>query len=536
MTCIFIATTKPLSIGLYRFAYFRNGLLETAKFEIGQECPTGGSLASVDEGLGELLEGYGVSRIVMIPRDPQWAYAYWDIPNEHKEELRRQGGQQLALRLYDVTDINLDYQAPHNIQEFLCDEMAREWYLPIPVSDRDYVVDIGYRCGDGRWLSLTRSAPVRVPPEYPSDWIEEHFVTVNFDEDLRGRNVYELGSPTKGITSIHDEIFKLSQNGEEQRITGSLFGSMQQAPISSYVFPSGMGMSGVGFSASMPPLRSRKFWLVADAKLIVHGATEPDATVTIGDHQIQLNPDGTFRFEMSFQDGTIDYPIMAVAKDGEQTRSIHMNFTRKTLERRTNIKEEAIEELLIPEGLTPKEWLAKFQISEEFLRYALDKIQKELEILLREIEVPIEFPNLPLPDTGGVMRTSTDIVRSACHYVFGNEEKFAEIRREVEDLVTDPGIRDFLYMAIGLPTSGGRNIRFYPDFQRENPPTPSEMAQVITPILLAADIEGKISIPSNQGWEEIIAYAAITTTVAYLLKEAERKGFLGGDGPILPVS
>jgi len=27
--------------------------------------------------------------------------------NEHKEDLRRQGGQQLALRIYDVTDINL---------------------------------------------------------------------------------------------------------------------------------------------------------------------------------------------------------------------------------------------------------------------------------------------------------------------------------------------------------------------------------------------------------------------------------------------
>ena len=40
--------------------------------------------------------------------------------------------------------------------------MAREWYLPIPFSDRDYIVDIGYRCGDGRWLSLARSTHVRI--------------------------------------------------------------------------------------------------------------------------------------------------------------------------------------------------------------------------------------------------------------------------------------------------------------------------------------------------------------------------------------
>ncbi|MBP0018481.1 MAG: Rho termination factor [Cyanobacteria bacterium SBLK] len=105
---------------------------------------------------------------------------------------------------------------------------------------------------------------------------------------------------------------------------------------------SGVGMSGVGFSASAPPIRPRKFWLVADAELIVYGATEPDATVTIGGKPIKLNPDGTFRFQMSFQDGQLDYPIMAVAADGEQNRSIHMNFNRATPSRNTNTKEEAV--------------------------------------------------------------------------------------------------------------------------------------------------------------------------------------------------
>lgn len=353
--------------------------VEATKFELGQEDRTGGSLADVDEGLADLPAGYGESRIVLMPRDPQWAYTYWDIPNEHKEELRRQGGQQLALRIYDVTDISLEYQSPHSIQEYPSDELAREWYLPIPVSDRDYVVDIGYRCADGRWLVLARSAPVRVPPVYPSDWIEDHFVTVNFEEDLRGKTVFELVPPAKRMATmaatgvgtadnpIYDAIFGMAQGAEAQRVAGSLYGSMQHVPgsmqavslaeqaISSYVFPSGVGMwavptmsgltmSGAGFSASAAPIRPRQFWLIADAELIVYGATEPDATVTIGGRPIKLNPDGTFRFQMSFQDGLIDYPIMAVAADGEQTRSIQMKFTRETPSRNTNTKEEAIPE------------------------------------------------------------------------------------------------------------------------------------------------------------------------------------------------
>ena len=359
--------------------------VEAAKFELGQEDRTGGSLSDVDQGLADLPAGYGESRIVLMPRDPQWAYTYWDIPNEDKEDLRRQGGQQLALRIYDVTDISLEYQSPHSIQEYPSDELAREWYLPIPVSDRDYVVDIGYRCADGRWLVLARSTPVHVPPVYPSDWIEDQFITVNFEEDLRGKTLYELVPPAKrmaatptaayGSNPIYDEIFGMAQGAEAQRVAGSLFGSMQhvagsiqqvsihEQAISSYVFPSGVGMwavptmsgltmsgvgmSGVGFSASMPPIHPRQFWLIADAELIVYGATEPDATVTIGGRPIKLNPDGTFRFQMSFQDGLIDYPIMAVAADGEQTRSVHMKFNRETPSRNTNTKEEAVPEWLV---------------------------------------------------------------------------------------------------------------------------------------------------------------------------------------------
>jgi uncharacterized protein len=340
--------------------------VKATKFEVGQEDNLKESLASVDQDLGELPDGYGESRIVLMPRDPQWAYAYWDVPNAHKEELRRQGGQQLALRVYDVTDIDINHQAPHSVQEYLCDEMAREWYLPVPVSDRDYVADIGYRCADGRWLVLARSTPITVPPVYPSDWIEDAFITVNWNEDLKGKTLYNLVPPAKKQAmydtakgnQLYDAVFGMTKATESMRIAGSLFGSMQQTPeaaVSSYVFPSGVGMwavpsasginmSGVGFSGDVAPARPRQFWLVADAELIVYGATEPDATVTIGDRQIKLNPDGTFRFQMSFQDGIIDYPIKAVAVDGEQTRSIHMNFERETPSRNTNTKEEAVQE------------------------------------------------------------------------------------------------------------------------------------------------------------------------------------------------
>ncbi len=355
-------------------------IVEATKFDLGEVEISSDPLSTIQE--REIPEGYGESRIVLLPRDPQWAYVYWDIPNLEKELKRQQGGQQLALRLYDSTNLNLDYQYPHSIQEYPCDELAREWYLPVPVSDRDYVVEIGYRCADGRWLVLSRSVPVNIPPAYPTDWIEDHFITVPWEQNLVGETFFTLITPEqKAATAklpntndvagspIYDEMFNLAQGAEEQRVAGSLYGSMQQSgsslaseSLSSYVFPSGVGMwsggSGVGLSGltasgmgmsgigMMGGIRPRQFWLVADAELIVYGATEPDATVTIAGRPIKLNPDGTFRHHMSFQDGIIDYPIFALAVDGEQNRAIHMKFERQTLERRTNTKEEAIPEWL----------------------------------------------------------------------------------------------------------------------------------------------------------------------------------------------
>jgi ABC-type phosphate transport system substrate-binding protein len=349
--------------------------VEAAKYDVGQDDRTGGDLASVDAGLADLPDGYGESRITLLPRDPQWAYAYWDAPNEQREAVRRQGGSRLALRFYDVTDVDLNTQRPHSVQQYECDELARDWYLPVPVSDRDYLVELGYLTDDGRWLMLARSNQIRIPPTYPSDWFEDQFLNISWDEDLRGKTFATLTPPDRrqaGSSPVSDQIFAMAQSAEAQRLAGSLFGSMQHVAgslfgsaqmvpsqaISSYVFPSGVGMwasgaglwasgagmSGVGFSASAPPIRSRKFWLVADAELIIYGATEPDATVTIGGRPVQLNPDGTFRFQMSFQDGQLDFPILAVAVDGVQTRAIHLKFNRETPIRRTNTKEEATDE------------------------------------------------------------------------------------------------------------------------------------------------------------------------------------------------
>ncbi|MBD2089118.1 DUF4912 domain-containing protein [Microcoleus sp. FACHB-1515] len=103
------------------------------------------------------------SRIVLTPRSDKEAYAYWEVSNEHKADLRQQGGQKLMLRVHDATNVDLDIHPPVSTQTFACSEQQQDLHVPIPVSDRDYVAELGYETQDGNWLRLARSTSVHVP-------------------------------------------------------------------------------------------------------------------------------------------------------------------------------------------------------------------------------------------------------------------------------------------------------------------------------------------------------------------------------------
>lgn len=61
--------------------------MEVKKFELGEENNIDDFFLLVDEGLIDLFNGYVKSKIVLMLRDLEWVYVYWDISNEFKEEL-----------------------------------------------------------------------------------------------------------------------------------------------------------------------------------------------------------------------------------------------------------------------------------------------------------------------------------------------------------------------------------------------------------------------------------------------------------------
>ena len=283
----------------------------------------------LDAGLPELPEGYADNRLVLLPRDPQWFYSYWDVTNEHKQAARARGGLFLCLRLYDVTDVIFDGTNAHSMWEQEVHELARNWYLHVPSPGRRYCLEIGYRGAEGQWLPLARSNTVPAPVDRPAERIHDEFATIPLSRPLEGGEA--RGAEVAGAAGLHDLLLPATgPTGLAGTSSAGLQGAWSGAPWSG-AWSGAWSAGWSGEAASMPPVaRQRGFWLRADAELIVYGATEPGSTVRCDGAPIKLAPDGTFYIRLHFPDGVHDFPIEATAVDGEQQRRIRLTFNRRT--------------------------------------------------------------------------------------------------------------------------------------------------------------------------------------------------------------
>jgi hypothetical protein len=287
------------------------------------------------------------SRVVFLPRDPQWAYVFWEIGDDDLSDALEAGATQLCLRVADVTGLAGGSSHPHTLQEVVVDAQATEWYLPVPLSDRDYRVELGFRKASpaGGWISLAFSSVARVPALYPSEQILDQFVPFSLESAPTSLPTSPLEPADAGL---HERLYQTATSRWRRLGRGSeAFHELEEADFGDAALSaSGIGLWASGRSESGAGLatRQRSFWLVADAELIVYGATDPAARLTIGGEDVPLSPEGTFRIQVPFRDGQQVYPIEAVAADGEQKRNITLEFRRATPEDNSNPASQAVAE------------------------------------------------------------------------------------------------------------------------------------------------------------------------------------------------
>lgn len=160
--------------------------VEQAKYYLGQSPEPGRPLAAdavlPDREPGDLPYAYGHDRLVLLPRDPWWVFAYWEVtPAVRGNALRSLGaeaeGARDVLRVYDVTFLTFTGANAWFSFDVELTPGADHWYVNVPRPAATYLAEIGLRTRADRFVPLVRSSTVSTPRSAPSAdtavrWVE----------------------------------------------------------------------------------------------------------------------------------------------------------------------------------------------------------------------------------------------------------------------------------------------------------------------------------------------------------------------------
>jgi hypothetical protein len=317
------------------------------------------------ESSGELPEAYGTRRLLLAARDPHWLYARWDLTREQQKEYNSlSADRHLVLRIF-VDEIKGEpFSQVHVHPE------STHWFAHVGRAGTKYLGELGYYRANGKWVVISTSGATLTPPDTMSEDTAAQFATIPIEVpfaqliELAKTAVRENIPLAEVLQQLRASGYKIPDapagkwTPEQERALAAIItmdrvrrvwmGSVEitelirrqlQSEISSISAAQfGLPTSPFGAISSITSVtspfggaeRRKGFWFNVNAELIIYGATEPDARVTIGGRVIKLRPDGSFSFRFALPDGEYELPAVAVSADKTDGRAAELKFSRGT--------------------------------------------------------------------------------------------------------------------------------------------------------------------------------------------------------------
>ena len=350
----------------------------------GQKFSLGSTPPAQSFSGGELPESYGTKKLFLTARDPHWLYATWDLTPQQQKDLNASSTDgHLILRIYGGKIEG------HPTYEIHVHPESRHWFAHVERAGNSYTAELGYYSALGKWMRVAVSSSTLTPPDAASNESEAEFATIPFEfpfpklmqiieeavrdnvplavaiEDLRRHGHPDLPRfSSTGLSSVApspsgkpgpSRVWTPEQEKALARIINIdqtrrvWMGSLEitelirrrlahevTSPIHAFGVGAGpeaaapSGIPGVSSPMGGEMERAKSFWFNINAELVIYGATEPNAKVTLGGHEIKLRSDGTFSFRFALPDGKYDLPAVAVSADGTDGRAAELRFSRCT--------------------------------------------------------------------------------------------------------------------------------------------------------------------------------------------------------------
>jgi uncharacterized protein len=319
----------------------------------------------------ELPAAYGTGRLLLAARDPRCIYAHWDLT---LDQLR--GFNSLSAHHHMV--LRVQQQSPFKLPPVEVPLPAEAWhsFVPVPHAGAEYLVELGYHKQDGQWVAAVPQASVLTPPDAPAPLAPPTFATVAFPQkpgappaspplvgsppvpagvggvtvhagSEAGRNNVAVqgalqipGQPgrwtatqARALARFINSVLMPKKQAGSMEIPGLIQAPTEQV-LPSEVTPLGEAvpvvLAPIEAVSSLPELEKaapRNFWLNINAELVVYGATEPGAQLTIDGRPVPLRPDGTFTCRFALPDGSYQLAATARSSAGD-VRGVRLQFRR----------------------------------------------------------------------------------------------------------------------------------------------------------------------------------------------------------------
>ncbi len=120
---------------------------------------------------------YGEDRLVLLPRDPYWLFAYWEVSRATRQFLESEAQKsweslELLLRIYRFNQETNEEESHFDIQ---ITPSADNWYIKAGVPNKKYRVELGCLLPDKGFKPILTSNMVTTPRDTLSEIIDENW-------------------------------------------------------------------------------------------------------------------------------------------------------------------------------------------------------------------------------------------------------------------------------------------------------------------------------------------------------------------------
>jgi len=275
------------------------------------------NVASVDAANKDHQEPTADSLVLMV-RDAYWLQAHWEIRHSSVERARTAltqnwHGAKPILRIFKIAEDG----SSSLYRDIEIHGGVSHWYIDVTDPPTKYRAELGYRATNGDYYCLCRSSMVSTPTPGSTDAMNGNW---------------------GDVADNADRIFAMS-GGYSQRGAGMELQQLLEQRLQRRLGRPTETRFGNGARTVEGTHEELNFAI--EAELVVYGAANPHAHVTVEGEPVTLRPDGTFAVRMHFPDRRQVVPVVATTADGVEQKTIILGIERNTKELETVVRDSS---------------------------------------------------------------------------------------------------------------------------------------------------------------------------------------------------